>query len=476
MSSPTRARYHMRRLDAQSLTAFVADLYATRGWTTRIAAGVVVAERRGERLAILPVPARRFRGLLSPILGSVPDRAADVVVTPADPDGWARRVASERDAELIVGDALAERLWYGVDAAERARLCERHFDAPPEALRRPPSDRVVAAVQRCRDATVAALDASPRRRRAATGLAVVVALAAVLAAGAAFGVATPAGPDESDVVDATRTASTPTSPVTVAFEQGPDSVPGLSASRVTDVDRLAAAHDAALVDTAHRFAYVQVRPRLADWGPDTTRWAGTVARAEGRVTRQRFRCDGPPSFTDVYVDDGRTYTAHYDGVEVNYTAANGTTSATAAEVPSTTRLVKRYFAVRRTSVENVRESVDDAAYRITARGNPPAGQFRPLGEYVATALVTEDGLVTRIRIAYAVQAGNETLPVRVAVDYGSVGRAEANPPVWYDPPLRNGTMNGTENLWYYMKSASRRHCRSGLDEPFDSDDRTRLRP
>lgn len=110
---------------AADLRAFVADVWAERGYETAVDGEAVVATREGESLTLFPAVDRRFRGPTEP----PHDVGPDVVVDGTDGgDGVA--LADAHGASYVGPEDLYERLLYGLDREVAARLLERHLDTP----------------------------------------------------------------------------------------------------------------------------------------------------------------------------------------------------------------------------------------------------------------------------------------------------------------------------------------------------------
>jgi hypothetical protein len=112
-------------LDAAARARFVADLWECRGYEVTVGEGVVVARNpvtgASERVGL----ARRT------LTGWRLDcDAPDAVVAPRD-GAAPRRLATDRSATFVGPETLRNMLLYAVDAADRRRLFETHFDRSP---------------------------------------------------------------------------------------------------------------------------------------------------------------------------------------------------------------------------------------------------------------------------------------------------------------------------------------------------------
>lgn len=109
------------RLDDEARREFVAGLYASRGWETRVEDGSIVATRDGQTRRIAVVQPRRFG------TPSIPD--VDTVVV-SEPSEAVRTIAEGRGMDYVTPTDLRNRLLYGLDRAEAADLFQEHFDRP----------------------------------------------------------------------------------------------------------------------------------------------------------------------------------------------------------------------------------------------------------------------------------------------------------------------------------------------------------
>lgn len=450
MSAPARLRRYLRRLDQSSLAALVADLHAAQGRETRVDGDAVVVERAGGTEVLWPVPARR----VPRIRRAVPDRPIDAVVTAGDGGGHAARLAAATGARLVDGADLAERLWYGVDAAERDRLCERYLGVRPAEMRPSLAARVAAVGRAVADRVP---DGSGHGRDVLRGVAAIVALVALAGV---FVVATGGSVPGTGTATTTATTPTPDSTSTEANASRDTVVylPGLDADGVTDADALASTHRRILAGRSYQTTHIHIGPTA---GTDSfaVRWTGTAVGAGGEpVVRERIECWNGRTFTEVYVDDGTRYAAVYDDGRVEY-------AVRAASTPdprrTTGRALREFLDAPETSVRPTTTD-EESAYVVTARGRPPNGSYPPVGNYTAEAVVSDRGLVRRLIVRYEVRADNETRPVELQFYHAEVDETAVDPPSWYDPGLRNHSEQVPGDVWYERSAASRRRCQDLL--------------
>jgi hypothetical protein len=469
MSPPTAARlgHHLRRLDRESLAAFLADLYAARGFETRRDGDVVVATRDGNRTVV---------GVATPrLLGRddrTPDRSVDVLVAvgrdgadaaPAVSD--ATRVHTPRD----VRDALA----YALDRETAANLCARHLGAPFEALAPAPRERVRARA----DAAGARLTTAAGTVRARSPIgpgALAVAVATVLVVGLAVGTgAVPVGPDGDDATtDAPGGEGTSDAAAGPAGalggndgdggEDGPRDgddagatdadgggdrqvgppgttlVPGLSREGIENVSALGRAHDRGLANRSYTLW-------LDFYGPKNASAPGVRVQrdVDVTVTADRYRAEYSLEENDtrtrtrsLYHDGRAWYVADYDaaGPNVSYTRYGPDESELVPLDPADVRrsLVVRYLNTRTSAVTGLVERDGRTLYRVVATGNPAGFVPRGEGSYRAVALVDAEGVVHDLAVEYTRPFADRVVEVRVEATYARLDETTVTAPAWYD--------------------------------------------
>jgi hypothetical protein len=421
MPSPPGASFRARlaALDHETATAFVAAVFAARGWAV---------DRRGDDLRATPPGADRPRRLLVHL--GAGERA----------DAGAEANAADGGDPIRVDTALLHELVaYALPAAERTRLCREfldgEFDAPPPAdrvdagTRREPRDRPSrGTAETCRDrgggslgsnstadgrsvnerpdhdgGSSASGDARPmtrRERRVRAGVAV-VALSLVLG-----GVVTAAGPGLSGAAaiidgDAGGQADEGQS---VANGSWP---PGLDGSGVDNARRLADAHEAALDGRSFRLRIV-----FREYDDGSMRGVAherAVVAASGRY-RSEVRRIGTVAHgstvigaAEAYSDGERRYvrSAGGDGDAAGESPTHRPRSTMAATEP--TRLVDRteryvgwYLRVNESRPAGTVDRDGTTLYAIDFEGDPwPAAT-----DVSGRALVSETGIVREIRRTY----------------------------------------------------------------------------
>jgi hypothetical protein len=436
--------HHLARLDAGACRAFVADLWAARGFETRIEDDVVVARRRDDAVTIVPACGGRIRG------PAAPSRDVDVVVAPRGGDA-AAAIAADHDARLLVAADLRGMLRYAVDPADAEALCERHLGAAPSALR--PS-----ALTRTRRhlARVGEIE-SP------VGLPTVAAILAlvVLASGgiAAFGTGGPPGdmastPDAAGDADlgppdtggefdgADGRTPTPDNGVSMAGSRSADvgslsSVPGVDRSGVTNVTALALAHDRALGDRSYTLWLDTYRPFEGVPGePWTQRDTDIAVEGDRYLVRESLEqsddrwlvravyFDG----TDWYVDDRTT-----DQPSIRW--IDGTVADVSVQPdPRSLRetLVTRYLATPTTRVTERVDVGESTRYRLEGEGRPPAFAVDRVHNYSFVAFVDESGLVHEATVEFTVATIRGTYRLRFEWTYGGFDATTVREPAWTD--------------------------------------------
>lgn len=457
--SPAAFERLLRSLDEAALAAFVADLWAARGWETTVEGATVLARDpdRDRQVTIRCEAARR--GWRSP---GRPDAGDADVIVRADRSGSAPGDDGMADARVLGPGALRERLLYALDRDAAARLFAEHFDRPLAVEPAGPGlrDRVRAA--------------TPRDALAGGVLVLLVLGLALAASGGPVGLVGEGQPGAAAQTTATA-AGTPTSSG-VFYEPPPAGgglfryPPGIGPSGVTDAAALAAAHREAVDD--RRWDLLLVHRGSADLLDEDRRWVGsrqTVDRLN--ASRYWYRVTGlerlgGDSFRSIVYDD------YADG-QVNFRRVAGTPAPTyhrtrlpAADgtgvfAAASAAYVHRYLDTTASRVEFVDAGPTDR-YRVVATGTP-RHILLPVSNYTAVAVVGRDGLVHRLTVEFVrldrrhAPAPTATPPaasspvlagqvppgtVRFRLVFRDLGDATVGVPAWYDA-ARNAT-NGTE--------------------------------
>jgi hypothetical protein len=438
---------HLARLDRGALRAFVADLWAARGFETRVTDEVIVASRHGGSVAIFPTVAGRIRT-------PSPDRPVDVVVAPRGGEA-ATAVAADHGARLLVAADLHEMLRYAVEPTDADALCERHFGAPRSALRPTFRSRLRARATRVGAAADRSVDAT-------TTLAVVALLVVAAGGVVAFGLSDPADRSVSgaglaggnataagsvDVVGAdgptAGSARDPGERATGAASPDAGSVvgtvtaPGVDSGGVTNLTALAVAHDRALGDRSYTLWLDVYRPE--NGVPSATRTQrDTDIAVEGNRYLVRESLEG---------DDGRRLVrvVYFDGVDwyvndrVRADAPIRWINGTAADVPVRPdprrlreTLVTRYLATPTTDVTARTEVGNTTRYRIEGEGRPSTLPASRITGYSVAAVVDGDGFVREATVEFTVVTVEGSYRLRFEWTYGRLGGTTVATPVWVE--------------------------------------------
>ncbi|WP_233547671.1 hypothetical protein [Haloferax sp. Atlit-10N] len=451
----------LERLPTRARLAFVSDLWAARGFETRVEAGVVRAERRGRSVRIRPVFGRRSRA----------------------------SAAAERDTagvrHLDAGD-IAEALLYAIDRQDADAVCRRQFGASLDDLRPPLRMRARRRVRRLGDRTAAVgRDAA----RGITALFVVVAVVSGAAvaldlvpspldgsmqsAGVGTGGAGESGPptatperDDAAAEEPSETAATETAsgseprnagapglgsgqrpgPVEPIEPGELERVPGVGPDGIENLTALSAAHERALADESYTLWVDIYRPEGA--GPNSTRrqYDTDIAVAGERYViaetvesgRERTRLE------TVYYDGDAWYVAETeDGVE-RTRRVNGNTTAPPVQFEPrglNRGLVRQYLDTRATNVTGKVTDENVTYYRIEGSQRPAIGGVEPVQDYQFVAHVDEQGFVADATATYALVSDEGFYWVRFEWTYGRVGETTVAPPAWVEG-VENGTVAG----------------------------------
>ncbi len=444
-ADPAVLEARVRRLDGDGLAAFVADLWAARGFeTTRD--GASVTARRGGETRVIHVPTRSAAGASA---GTIRD--ADVVVT-AGGHGAATTPATEVGGRVRDAADLTEMLRYAVPRDAAADLCETHFGAAPGELRAPPRRRARRAAAGVELRTVAAA----------------VVLLTVVAAGAALGLAGPGIDSAGTPAEAGVASETPSTPggddpatatagggstPTGAGVAGPVPVPGVTATGIGNASRFARAHAAAVSNAASytiRFDYYAP----ASGSEDQPRYDADV-RVQRNWSAVENSLERPGGnrvlLSTVYANETGRYRA--DVTNARFVRIdNRTPTATPRAVPFTrpTTMVRTYLATPETSVRVAETDAAGDRYRLRGTGSP-AALPDTVSEYEMTAIVDERGFVRTFEAEFSVPREGDGVGgrerVRLTWTYDRVNATE----VRLDPGLESST--ATEAVGTYRADA-----------------------
>lgn len=423
-----------RDLGPAERTAFVADLWAERGWEPHVD-GVVVAERDGTRERIRVVDPGRFG---TPTLDDV-----DVLVSARNRSAVGE-AAEAANVTYLPPDAVRERLLYGMDRDVAAALFEATFDQPlgdvdpPQPLQERARETVTA---------VGGAVSQPFGRSPRFGALVLVLLVVGLA------VAGPAlTPEPSPTTTSTTTfesgaTDVPPATVTATTTDAADGRPaGLGEQSITELSALIRGHVDAVVGTS-RTLHVYARGP-----PNATFMRGRmVSNYTVRIeSAQQYRFEGryvlPPTRFDptnesgvdlvnesIYAGGEREYRREVVENDTNYWeyAVNTTGNASTYTFDIQVSL-RAYLQGEQSTVEcaGTRTFGECIAYRVVVTGAP---SFLPNAEsYRAVAVVQDNGAVSSLAVRYTLpdtdgDGERERVFYSVSYEFSSV---EISPPDW----------------------------------------------
>ena len=408
-----RGRDAERRLasvDAGTRRAFVAALWAARGWVTEI---------EGQRVRATNHPEWADETLLVPNDGDVPKTPpSDVDAVVADAAAGPVRVVTSSDLHRLA--------MYAVDRSVGERLARTHLDAPLVAEERPSRSPVRA------DAVLLGV------------VAVVVMAAVVAAAGTSGG---PVSDSPPDPATSQTPQSTPVSPSTDArVAVGNLLAPGLSNEGIVDAGTLSAAHSRAVADSSYVWfvSYREYRNSSRSVWPATRTERVVVENA----THYRSdsggwgALDGTPyvvSGVDAYADGTHRYvrdrvngTARYERVPIyGRTLSGGERGTDLVYAERAGQYVRWYLTAETTRVHNIVTIDDRTYYRVTAIGSDYPGTEN----FSAVALIAPNGFVAEIRASYSLPDSDRVAEVHISYHDGN---ASVERPDWYDD-ARNAT-------------------------------------
>lgn len=433
----------LRSLSEAELSAFVADLWAARGFETAVEDGTVAIERPSnglqERIAV----------------GRAHDsEEADILI---DLSGGHASQA-EADVRVLHADDLRGMLLYAIDRDTAGRLYAGHFgrslDAEPSVplrrrLHRRLTRRVLGAV-----------------------------LIAFLVAGAALGTPggapmvgssdqfVPAVPVPVDGPHTKQPTATSTTPAVMTDRYRPAGggdlfryPPGIGPTGVTDAQALAAAHRSSVASTAwklrlHHNRSIDLIHPFRDWSAAEQ----TVVRAS--PSRYRFEVVGLERIQSGSIAS-TTYVDYGDGA-ANYRRLIGLhgeaykrTQLPSEDEPGvfaavSAAYVRRYLSTTETRIEPVRVG-NTTRTRVVAEGRPVAFA-RTVANYTAVAIVDRQGTVHRLTVQYTLlQRVPDPTPNGVATPYASPVDVPTEPvaAVRFEMSLTEfGAANLTAPSWY----------------------------
>lgn len=440
--SPERFAALLRGLDPAERAAFVAKLWAARGWETNVDGDAVVAVRDGTEQRIRVVDPGRFR---TPALDD-----ADVLVVARDRDA-VRDAAAAADVTYLPPERLREQLLYGLDRESAAALFAETFDRQLDA----PVEPSASLSARLRAVGTAAAGTVRERVGGSRGLGVLLLVGLLVGVAVAGPALSPAREVETTAPSATYTpgeagalgesTSTDTPSAGGAATEGARPA-GLGEGSITDLSVLLDGHVAGVVGTARTLEVRASGPTDATFMRGRERWNYTVRVEHSREYRFEGRSVFPPSTfsendsepeiteTSIYADGETKYRRQRTPEGTSYRRypieTTGDASGYATEVRT---YLATYLQGDRSIVDcaGTLESGDCFAYRIVITGAPEA--FPDAESYRAVAVVQDDGVISTLRVSYTLPDGDgEREQVRFAVEYGGFGETTVSEPGWVE--------------------------------------------
>ncbi|MFB6304389.1 MAG: hypothetical protein ABEH47_04425, partial [Haloferacaceae archaeon] len=367
-SAPAPFARSLAALDREAFVRFVAAVHDAReGATVEREGGVLAVREARSTRRVLPLAARRgpFRGPtpVGPVDGPV-----DEVVAQVDA-GAARALADRRDARYRSPADLHARVRHGLPPDRADRLLDEHLDIPDSGSDSGGTWRVPAVA-----ATLIA------------GLLVV----ALVGHGGAIASLTPAGA-AGDAAPAVETTATATATSSGPSAPARDYPPGVDATGVTSAAALADAHGDAVDEGGYRWTVIRRSGAPAGDGRGTDSSLTTY----GGRNRTYVRADGP---NGTYVRERVRL------------AGGGGPAVSRAE-----RYVERYLAG--TDGDAMPVYVDGRpGYFLTVHGRP-TGLRGDVSDFMASALVTREGLVVQLDVSYTRRRDGRSYTVSLFFEY-----------------------------------------------------------
>ncbi|MDY6819051.1 MAG: hypothetical protein SVG88_10360 [Halobacteriales archaeon] len=461
ISSATFAR-RLRDLPPERLAAFVADLWAARGYETHIdqdwngdgngdsdSEGIsVIVRRDGERqrLVCRHGPGR-WRAPLARLIGDEqppsPSSSADIVVTTASGQR-VRRLDARTDARVIGTNTLRELLLYAIDPRRGDELCQAYLDRPARTTT---------------DAETTAWTATSGGRVAILGA---IALTVVILTGGIIGAPGAAGVFGFGAQSTPTSTTTPTtapvwsqgSPVPTARQTPtltpkPARPPGLSETGITDPEVLIDDH---FDDISGHSYTLTITYRIL---PENSLFRGqrTIERQEvirvrrpsryvTNVSGDRLQLNGsdPTATVEAFGTDGFRYVkatgpngTHYRRTPITYWN-DRTRYAVRARVLFASYLFGNYS----TSVTETQYN-GEPAYILTLVEPATAADEDPT---TVTAVIGTDGVIHTLQRRSTLKERDDVTVV-VSLQYSEIGSTTVSPPPWYEA-AKNATTTETE--------------------------------
>jgi len=419
----TLVEYNLRQMNRDALAAFVADLWEARGFETE-RNGFVIGAADGRQSI-------RIR-----VVGTNPSRLGESVATSADTlvmlDGWD---GSADGVNIVDASTLAKMLGYAIERPIAGELCERHFDAPPDELRRPGWFERAVVQKRTRAGFVTGVIVILFVFGTLAGLAMISGTDG--AGGFATGVKTPTVDGVGSDRSANGTLSTPDRKLSDIDARGDKMPPGITQDGITDIGALAVAHERAISGRAHTIWYDRHQPRGLD--PDRMRVKRSIhiTAEDGRylIRKTQVVAENRTRLGAVYHERGVFFSADWNDTEQRYHRilrmdSRNILVPTPYELRDT--LVRRYLSTPESEFNRTVERNGTTLYRIVGHGTPNSSRIAEVENYSVSALVDSRGLVRTVTVEYTNVVPDENYRTRIEISYGRIGETTVTRPDWYD--------------------------------------------
>lgn len=443
-----------RGLDRAERTAFVADLWAARGWETTVEGNIVIATRDGTEQRIRVVDPGRF--------GVPTIDETDVLVTARDRED-VEAAADAAGARYVPPGVLFDQLRYAIDRVTAATLFESTFGQPFDA----PAHQAVPALPERLLQWERSLERQAWDHVGPFQLAVSILLVTLIVGAVVAGPGLTLGGPEARQVAGTVTYSTEAAGAlggasgSATEASSSDSFPpGIGETGITDLDALIGAHEQGVSGRARTLHVAGRGPPNATFMASRLAWNYTV-----RIERSyHYQFDAtytyPPatysrnqSTADIvqinmFANGGTTYRRRSDPTATSFNAyptdAAGGASTFTREV---TRYLQFFLEGDRSRVDcsgpNAGDSaagaVDSAAVqscRLIVTGAPSA--LPAATDYRATATVTRAGLVRSLSVRYTLpdrDGDGEREVVQFWIAYESMDSTTVSEPAWFSESM-----------------------------------------
>lgn len=418
---------YLQRLDRRSFAALVCDIYREQGWEASIENGFVVATDRSSGHEEIVVP--HVETWLNRSDSVTLNRQVDVVVTTGDGTGQVGKQAARLDATCRTIDEVIDRLLYAIDREAAATICREHIGIAPTAMR-PPLRRRLQKTLTTRTGTIATV-----------GMMLII--AGLLTVGPNGVLPT----DDPSTGSEIRTVPEPESRIQSALNQNSvrradDAMTSLRPLTTADIRTLAAIHQRTLNDRPFRRTRQYTGPATNETGPVIRQQVKVIGRETFRI---RTTASGPSIQTarELYYDGRILYEARFENRSFTYQVVTINDQLFDSEMSAgTDTIIQRYLTTPNVTMTGPYLTEDGKRYRVRARGAPSALDSTTVWNYTASAVVTPQGMVERLSVAFEQQRGGDD-DVMIVFEY-KIGTGEPTPPRWYQQRWGESIPTATE--------------------------------